>query len=162
MRLCSSRLTNSLGSRTKWRFSGLFVDLAQSGCVVSGRHRPEENDMDDIKEPGAETDQDADGEERVEKVVNRPRLVDIVTEKTGLPRAKARSAIEAVFDAVGHSLRDGKEVRVLNFGSFVVSERNAGKARDPSTGVEIDVPESKSVRFRPSKALRDMVAETII
>ena len=118
--------------------------------------------MDDIKESDAETDNDTTGEERSEKVVNRQKLLAVVTEKTGLPRAKALSAIEAVFDAVSHSLKDGKEVRVLNFGAFIVSERKAGKGRDPRTGAEIDVPESKSVRFRASKALRDMVAEAAV
>ena len=118
--------------------------------------------MDDIKEPNADADLESVSEDRLEKVVNRQRLVAVVTEKTGLPRAKALSAIEAVFEAVGHSLKDGKEVRVLNFGAFMVSERKAGKGRDPRTGAEIDVPESKSVRFRASKALRDMVAETVI
>ena len=118
--------------------------------------------MDDIKEPNDEATGELAGEERSEKVVNRQKLLAVVTEKTGLPRAKALSAIDAVFDAVSHSLKDGKEVRVLNFGAFIVSERKAGKGRDPRTGAEIDVPESKSVRFRASKALREMVAETVV
>ncbi len=127
--------------------------------------------MDDIKEPLDETDEGpafedgAEGpavEERAGKVVNRQKLIAAVTEKTGLPRGKALSAIDAVFDAVSHSLKDGKEVRVLNFGVFLISEREAGKGRDPRTGAEIDVPQTRSVRFRASKALRDMVAETVV
>ncbi len=117
--------------------------------------------MDDIEEPirtpragkGA-------GAGKQDHVVNRQKLLVAVTEKTGLPRSKAMAAMDAVFDCVSHSLKDGNEVRVLNFGSFVISERKAGKGRDPRTGAEINVPQSKSVRFRPSKTLREVLGGT--
>ncbi len=98
--------------------------------------------------------------EGVEKVVNRHGLVSAVAEKTGLPRGKALSAMDAVFEVISESLKGGKEVRVLGFGAFAVSERKAGKGRDPRTGAEIDIPASKSVRFRAGKSLRDAVADT--
>ncbi len=121
--------------------------------------------MDDIKEHlhGLEDDSDSEkgeGKPGSDKVFNRQKLVAAVTEKTGLPRAKALAAVEAVFEAMSHSLKGGLEVRVLGFGAFSVSERKAGKGRDPRTGTEIDVPQSKSVRFRAGKGLREMVAET--
>jgi DNA-binding protein HU-beta len=94
------------------------------------------------------------------KVFNRQALVAAVAEKTGLPRAKALSAVEAVFDAIGGSLKTGHEVRVLGFGAFAVSERKAGKGRDPRSGAEIDIAASKSVRFRAGNALRGMVSDT--
>jgi DNA-binding protein HU-beta len=120
--------------------------------------------MDDIKEPIDEVDASGDDKAaeagKSDKVFNRQKLVAAVTEKTGLPRAKALAAVEAVFDSMSHSLKGGLEVRVLGFGAFSVSERKAGKGRDPRTGTEIDVPQSKSVRFRAGKGLREMVADT--
>ncbi len=119
--------------------------------------------MDDIKEPHDEADADSvAGEEKSDKVFNRQKLIAAVSEKTGLPRGKSLAAVEAVFEALTHSLKDGMEVRVLGFGAFSVSERKAGKGRDPRTGAEIDVPQSKSVRFRAGKALREMVADTAV
>jgi DNA-binding protein HU-beta len=119
--------------------------------------------MDEINEPAHEAEaEEAAGEEKSAKVFNRQALVAVVSEKTGLPRGKALSAVEAVFGALSASLKDGKEVRVLGFGAFVVSERKAGKGRDPRTGEEIDIPHSKSVRFRPGKALKDLVADTVV
>jgi len=111
--------------------------------------------MDDIKDPA-----EAGDAAKSEKLVNRQKLIALVTEKTGLPRGKAVAAVEAVFGVVSESLKSGNEVRVVGFGAFVVSERKAGKGRDPRTGAEIDVPQSKSVRFKASKTLRDMVADT--
>ena len=114
--------------------------------------------MDDIKEPvhTPRAGKGAGGAKQ-ENVVNRQKLLVAVTEKTGLPRSKAMAALDAVFDCVTHSLKEGHEVRMLNFGSFVISERKAGKGRDPRTGAEINVPQSKSVRFRASKALREVL-----
>ena len=114
--------------------------------------------MDDIKEPVQKPRAGKRaGGPKAENVVNRQKLLVAVTEKTGLPRSKAMAAMDTVFECVSQSLKDGHEVRVLNFGSFVISERKAGKGRDPRTGAEIDVPQSKSVRFRASKALREVL-----
>ena len=99
---------------------------------------------------------------RAEKIFNRQQLVAKVAEKTGLPHAKALAAVEAVFESAGTALKDGKELRVVGFGTFMVSERKAGKGRDPRTGAEIDIPEGKSVRFRPGKVLRDLVADKAV
>ena len=94
-----------------------------------------------------------------DKVFNRQALVAAVAAKTGLPRAKALSVLETVFETISGSLKEGHEVRVLGFGAFTVSERKAGKGRDPRTGVEIDIAASKSVRFRAGKQLRQLVAD---
>ncbi len=108
--------------------------------------------MDDIKEPAASQEGEAT------RVYNRQLLVADIAEKSGLPRGKAVAAVEAMIECIGQALKDGKEVRLMGFGSFNVSERKASKGRDPRTGEEIDVPESKSVRFRPGKVLKDLVA----
>lgn len=88
-------------------------------------------------------------------VLNRRDMVAGVVEKTGLPRARAVAVIDATLEVISSGLLGGKEVRLLGFGNFVVSARKAGKGRDPRSGAEIDVPASKSVRFRPAKTLKE-------
>jgi DNA-binding protein HU-beta len=96
----------------------------------------------------------ADTPETAHRFFRRQDLLAAVTEKTGLPRPKAVAAMDAMFDTVTECLKNGQEVRLIGFGAFLPTERKAGKGRDPRTGAEIDVPESKSVRFKPGKALR--------
>ncbi len=96
------------------------------------------------------------------KVYNRQELISQVAEKTGLPKAQAVAAVTAVLECASAALKDGKEVRLAGFGVFQVSERKAGKGRDPRSGAEIEIPESKSVRFRPGKVLRELVADTAV
>jgi DNA-binding protein HU-beta len=88
----------------------------------------------------------------------RQELAASVMEKTGLPRQKAMAAVDAVFEVITDRLKDAQEVRLVGFGAFMLTERKAGKGRDPRTGAEIDIPEGRSVRFRPGKVLREAIA----
>ncbi len=90
----------------------------------------------------------------------RQDLAAAVSEKTGLPKAKALAVVEAVFNTISDTLKSGQEIRLVGFGSFAVTERKSGKGRDPRTGAEIDIAQSKSVRFRAGKTLRGSVADT--
>ncbi len=81
----------------------------------------------------------------------------LVADKTNLAKGDATAAVEALFDVITGALKDGDEVRVVGFGTFVVSERKAGKGRNPQTGEEIDIPASKAPKFRAGKQLKDAV-----
>ena len=67
------------------------------------------------------------------------------------------AAVEAVFEVVTNALREGDEVRVVGFGTFVVTQRKAGKGRNPQTGEEINIPASKAPKFRAGKQLKEAV-----
>ncbi len=93
-----------------------------------------------------------------ENVFKRQELAGSLVEKTGLPRAKAVAAVDAMLETITEKLKAAHEVRLVGFGAFVLSKRKAGKGRDPRTGSEIEIGEATSVRFRPSKTLRDAVS----
>jgi DNA-binding protein HU-beta len=93
-----------------------------------------------------------------EKMFNKMDLAGAIAAKTGLPRPKASALVDATLAILTEQLAQGVEVRFGGFGIFAVAERKAGKGRDPRTGADIDIPASKTVRFRPSKGLRDAVA----
>jgi DNA-binding protein HU-beta len=81
--------------------------------------------------------------------MNKSDLVDAVAVDTGLTKADAAKAVDAVFDAVTGALQKGDEVRLVGFGTFAVSERAA------RTGEEITIAASKQPKFKPGKALKD-------
>jgi DNA-binding protein HU-beta len=89
--------------------------------------------------------------------MNKNELIAAVADKTGLAKGDATAAVEAVFDVVTAALKDGDEVRVVGFGTFVVTQRKAGKGRNPQTGAEIDIPASKAPKFRAGKQLKEAV-----
>jgi DNA-binding protein HU-beta len=89
--------------------------------------------------------------------VNKSELVDHVADKTGLPKTKAQEVIEAVFEGIKTTLTSGGDVRLVGFGTFSVSERAATTGRNPRTGETIDIPASKSPKFKAGKELKDAV-----
>ena len=51
----------------------------------------------------------------------------------------------------------GEKVQIVGLGGFEVKERAARAARNPRTGEEIQIAASKSVSFKPGKALKDEI-----
>ena len=87
--------------------------------------------------------------------MNKGDLAAAVADKTGMSRADANRAVEAVFACISDALRKGEEVRVLGFGNFVVADRAAGTGRNPQTGETIEIKASKQAKFKPGKGLKD-------
>ena len=89
--------------------------------------------------------------------MNKAELVNDVAERMSDSKMKAEEAVNAVFEAISHALKRGDEVRLPAFGVFVVSQTSERKARNPQTGEEVTVPAGKRARFRPGKALKEML-----
>jgi DNA-binding protein HU-beta len=87
--------------------------------------------------------------------VNKNDLVSVVSDKAGLSKADATKAVDAVIDAITNSLRGGTEVRLVGFGTFLVSSRAASTGRNPRTGEAISIPAAKLPKFKAGKALKD-------
>jgi DNA-binding protein HU-beta len=89
--------------------------------------------------------------------MNKGELVAAVSDKIGLSRGQASDAIDAAIDAITGALKKGDEVKIVGFGTFVVTDRAAGEARNPRTGEKVNVPASKTPKFRAGAGLKDAV-----
>ena len=89
--------------------------------------------------------------------MNKNDLVAAVADKAQLTRTQAQTAVDAVFDAITGSLKAEEEVRIVGFGTFVVSKRAATEGRNPQTGEKIQIAASKQPKFRAGKQLKDAV-----
>lgn len=89
--------------------------------------------------------------------MNKNELIARVADKTGQSKSSAAEAVEATFSEIESALRKGDEVRIVGFGNFVVANRAASTGRNPRTGESINIPASKTPKFRPGKALKDAV-----
>lgn len=84
-------------------------------------------------------------------------LVDRIAVLTGIPKTHIAMVFDSIFELTGEALAEGEKVTVPNFGTFMVSERPARPGRNPSTGMPITISASKSVRFKVSKNLKDLL-----
>ncbi|MSP49784.1 MAG: HU family DNA-binding protein [Alphaproteobacteria bacterium] len=89
--------------------------------------------------------------------MNKNDLVATVADTSGLSRADATKAVDAVLDSITASLKTGTEVRLVGFGTFTVSKRAATTGRNPRTGEEIKIPASKQAKFKAGKGLKDAI-----
>lgn len=89
--------------------------------------------------------------------MNKSELIDAIAAKSNLTKASAAKALEGFVEAVTESLKNGDQVTIVGFGTFVVRNRDARTGRNPRTGETINIPASKLPAFKPGKALKDAV-----
>jgi len=90
--------------------------------------------------------------------VNKNDLVATVAEISGLTKADSARAVDGVLKAITKSLKSNKEVRLVGFGTFLVTHRPAGEGRNPRTGEKIKIRASKLPKFRAGKGLKEAIA----
>lgn len=89
--------------------------------------------------------------------MNKNELIARVATTTNMSKSAASQAVEATFAEIENALKGGDEVRIVGFGNFVVANRSATTGRNPRTGQTIQIPASRTPKFRPGKALKDAV-----
>ena len=89
--------------------------------------------------------------------MNKAELIEKVAETADLSKSKATDAVDAVLGSITDTLRSGDKVVLVGFGSFEVGSRSARTGRNPRTGETINIPASKSPKFKAGKALKDAV-----
>jgi DNA-binding protein HU-beta len=93
------------------------------------------------------------------------RKADIVTrvsELTGVPKVDVLVALEAFFKEVKTSLKQGENVYVRGFGSFIVKKRAKKIGRNIKRGTSIEIPEHYIPAFKPAKTFMDAIKSTKI
>ena len=83
--------------------------------------------------------------------MNQAELIAAVAECTGLTKADAGKAVEALVGTITDTLKQGDEIRISGFGTFGISERGERQGRNPQTGAPITIAASKAVRFTAGK-----------
>ncbi|RMG54214.1 MAG: HU family DNA-binding protein [Gammaproteobacteria bacterium] len=89
--------------------------------------------------------------------MNKSELIDAVANAADMTKADATRAVDAVVQVITDALKDGDQVTLVGFGTFLVREREARQGRNPRTGETIQIAASKVPAFKAGKALKDAV-----
>ena len=84
-------------------------------------------------------------------------LVESVANITGISKAEANRAVDAVFTTITDNLVKGEDVRLTGFGSFRTARRAARQGRNPQTGQAIHIPASTQAKFKAGETLKNAV-----
>ena len=89
--------------------------------------------------------------------MNKNDLIASVADGSGLSKADAGRAVDAVFASIADALKGGDEVRIVGFGSFSVAHRAASTGRNPRTGEAIQIAASRQPKFKAGAPLKAAV-----
>ena len=91
--------------------------------------------------------------------MNKTELVAKIAAESGLSKKDSEKALNASLNAITDALAAGDKVQLVGFGIFDVKERAARIGRNPKTKEAISIPPTKVPRFKPGKALRDVISK---
>lgn len=86
--------------------------------------------------------------------MTKQELVEAVAKATNITKEEALAAVESVVNALTRALEGGERIELRGFGSFSVKKTKGRTARNPRTGMAVEIPAGQTVRFRPGKELK--------
>lgn len=89
--------------------------------------------------------------------MNRTELTTAMAEKAGITKKDADAALCAFMDVVKAELKSGGKVQLIGFGNFETTKRAPRTSRNPQTGDAIQIAACVVPKFKPSKALKEIV-----
>ncbi|KPJ65388.1 hypothetical protein AMJ44_10335 [candidate division WOR-1 bacterium DG_54_3] len=89
--------------------------------------------------------------------MTKEELINKIAKEAKVTKAQANKAANAFFDGVTSSLKKGRKVSFVGFGTFSVAKRKARMGRNPQTGAPIRIAASRVPKFKAGKQLKDAV-----
>ena len=89
--------------------------------------------------------------------MNKQDIAEKLHAVLGTTKADAERAVEAMIEAIVHTLKQGDEVSIAGLGIFNTKIRAARTARNPRTGESVQVASMRVPKFQPAKALKEAV-----
>lgn len=84
-------------------------------------------------------------------------IVSKVADLTGVQKIDVLVTLEAFFREVKNNMKNGEQVYVRGFGSFILKKRKAKIGRDIRRGVAVHIPDHYIPAFKPAKAFSDYI-----
>ena len=90
--------------------------------------------------------------------MNKSDLLNyLCSEFKHLPHREIEKMFDKIISTFSDSLASGNRIEIRNFGSFSVKTRDKRIARNPKTGEKISVDAKKSISFRASKEMKQLL-----
>lgn len=89
--------------------------------------------------------------------MSREELIQKIAREAKLNKTQADKALRATLEGITGSLKKGKKVSFVGFGTFTVGKRKARMGRNPQTGATIRIAAARVPKFKAGKQLKDAV-----
>jgi len=89
--------------------------------------------------------------------MTKAELIDAIAAGADISKVAAGKAIDTFTGTITKTLKKGKKVTLVGFGTFSVSKRKARKGRNPQTGETIKIAAAKLPKFSAGKAFKTAI-----
>lgn len=89
--------------------------------------------------------------------MTKAELVERISKDANISKKAAETALDSFMANVRDSLKKGKRVSLVGFGTFSVGRRAARNGRNPQTGETIKIKAAKVPKFKAGKVLKDAI-----
>ena len=89
--------------------------------------------------------------------MTKAELVGRIAKDAKISKRAAEAALDSFTTCVRDTLKKGKRVSLVGFGTFAVGRRAARNGRNPQTGETIKIKAAKVPKFRAGKTLKDAI-----
>jgi DNA-binding protein HU-beta len=89
--------------------------------------------------------------------MSKAALAAAVRDTTNCTVAQAGDAVDAVMKVIAKGMKKEGSFNLAGFGTFKRGKRAARTGRNPKTGEPIQIKAAKTVRFKPSSRLKELV-----
>jgi nucleoid DNA-binding protein len=87
--------------------------------------------------------------------MSKTELVNFIAEETGLTKADASRALEAMMNGVIKGLKEDGKVTLTGFCTFSAKKREAKQGRNPRTGETVKIPARVVTAIKAGSKLKD-------
>ena len=89
--------------------------------------------------------------------MNKSELVAAIAEKAGVSKKDTEAMLKAFIETVEGAVKSGDKVQLIGFGTFEAKTRAARMGKNPRTGEQIKIAESKNPVFKAGAAFKDLL-----
>ncbi len=80
--------------------------------------------------------------------MNKKQMVKELSHRTGMTLAESNSYLNEVLNIISSNLKEGEDVFLRGFGSFMIKQRKARRTMSLNTKKMITIPSRKVVKFK--------------
>lgn len=89
--------------------------------------------------------------------MNKSELVAAIAGKAGVSKKDTEAMLKAFIETAEETVKSGDKVQLIGFGTFEAKTRAARMGKNPRTGEQIKIAESKIPAFKVGAAFKDLL-----
>ncbi len=93
--------------------------------------------------------------------MTKAEIVAEIAQRTGMEKVNIQETIEEFMNVLKGSLKDGENVYLRGFGSFIIKKRAEKTGRNISKNTTIIIPAHNIPAFKPSKTFVEEVKSNV-